>query len=209
MDLLCVCERCAVTATCTERCVGEISESATDIVALAPHGGSIEPYTEDQAELCAQETPGCGAWIRTGTATSDSAFSAWHIPSTQLSRQNTAYLASVAEAAPQRAISFHGFAPGIDVDIYVGGGADRAVRATVADQIRTALPASQTVTIARRTDPLYRKYGGISRQNIVNWVGERGGIQIEQQLSVRKRYSGVVARATVESIADTIVQTKS
>ena len=56
---------------------------AGELVVLAPHGGDIEPHTDDQAELVAAAT-GCSSWRCKGWRPGGGAHERWHITSTDI-----------------------------------------------------------------------------------------------------------------------------
>jgi phage replication-related protein YjqB (UPF0714/DUF867 family) len=177
------------------------------LIVLAPHGGDIEPFTDDQAEhvrgLLADIGVSC--WRCKGWKPDGGAVARWHITSTDISSASFPRLATVDGRGFRHAVSFHGFAADPDrPDILVGGAAPdalkRVVRAVVAGAVaETGL----RVAIAGPGDPL----GGDEDRNLVNRLtaDRRHGIQIEQQPHAR---NGTIPGSTLprwQAIAAAVV----
>ena len=156
------------------------------LIVIAPHGGEIEPFTDDQAAhvrdlLC---DLGVSCWRCQGFKPGGGASDRWHITSTDISFASFPLLATAAARRFDHAVSFHGFLEEGRPDILVGGGAPdplkRVIRAVVAYAVGgTGL----SVEIAAPDDPL----GGADDANVVNRLttNQHNGIQIEQQPSAR------------------------
>ena len=156
------------------------------LIVIAPHGGDIEPHTDDQAEhvrdlLC---DLGVGCWRCKGWKPGGGAAARWHITSTDISTASFPRLATVAARGFEHAVSFHGFTEDGRPDILVGGAASdplkRVMRAVIAFAVAgTGL----SVEIVGTGDPL----GGAEEANIVNRLttDKHNGIQIEQQPHAR------------------------
>jgi phage replication-related protein YjqB (UPF0714/DUF867 family) len=155
------------------------------LIVIAPHGGDIEPFTDDQADhvrnlLC---DLGVSCWRCQGWKPGGGAADRWHITSTDIDIDSFPKLATAAGGF-RHAVAFHGFTEEGRPDILVGGGAPdplkRVIRAVIADAVAgTGL----RVEIAAAADPL----GGADEANIVNRLttDKHHGIQIEQQPSAR------------------------
>lgn len=160
-----------------------VREGDGDLLACAPHGGDVEPGTDDQAVRLAEST-GAAAWICRGDWPDGGAFDRWHVASTDVHPDSFPGLGRVASATRRFAVAFHGS----DADgVAVGGGAPEALRERVRDAIDEAVPAS--VSLAE--DPGYR---GDDLGNVVNWVAQRG-IQIEQGIAAREDHGAAIADA--------------
>jgi phage replication-related protein YjqB (UPF0714/DUF867 family) len=160
------------------------------LVVLAPHGGDIEPHTDEQAEhvgrlLC---DLGVSCWRCKGWRPGGGASDRWHITSTDINTDSFPRLAVAAARGFHYAVSFHGFTEEGRPDILVGGGAPdplkRVIRAVIAFAVGGA---GLSVEIAAADDPL----GGADDANLVNrlTLDKHNGIQVEQQPSAR---SGVI-----------------
>jgi phage replication-related protein YjqB (UPF0714/DUF867 family) len=173
-----------------------LGTASTGLAVMAPHGGRIEPGTDDQAgavyELLAKKRKPVRAWIAQGFDPAG-AHRCWHITASQISEHSFPGLSTLFGGAGSRgpfahAVAFHGQN---DSDaIIVGGGLAQdathtALKARLRDQLRDALRAvteHPPAVVVRRSGPL----AGIERANIVNRVTVRGnGIQLEQPAAVR------------------------
>ena len=157
------------------------------LIVLAPHGGDIEPFTDDQAEhvRALLADVGVSCWRCKGWKPNGGAVARWHITSTDINSASFPALATVDGRGFRHAVSFHGFATDRDrPDILVGGAAPdplkRVVRAVIAAAVADA---DLRVAIAGPGDPL----GGDEDRNLVNRLtaDRRHGIQIEQQPHAR------------------------
>jgi len=156
------------------------------LIVIAPHGGDIEPLTDDQAEHVRDllSNLGVSCWRCKGWKPGGGAVARWHITSTDINTANFPQLATVAARGFHHAVSFHGFTEDGRPDILIGGAAPdplkRVMRAVIAFAVaETGL----SVEIAGIGDPL----GGADEANIVNRLtsDRHNGIQIEQQPQAR------------------------
>jgi phage replication-related protein YjqB (UPF0714/DUF867 family) len=167
----------------------------TGLVVLAPHGGEIEPHTDDQAERVASQLASrrVSCWLCKGYKRdeADDASRTWHITSEDISPRSFPLLGTVIGRGFQYAVSFHGFRRD---EILVGGAAPDCLKEEVADAIGRALAGS---TIQVRVAQPGDAFGGDSPDNIVNRItaNRRNGIQIEQSLAARKQHAQLIADA--------------
>lgn len=169
--------------------------ASTSICVLAPHGGFIERYTDEQAEhvqtrLAAKDA---SSWICKGYKPGGGAYNRWHITSTELSPNSFPGLGQIANRGFAYALSFHGMSHDI---VLVGGGAPFALRQQIRDAIEAATLGSITVTVAADGDI----YPGDSPNNVVNWLtaGGTGGVQIEQSMAAREQWGLAIADAVAD-----------
>jgi phage replication-related protein YjqB (UPF0714/DUF867 family) len=182
------------TVRLTEQVLGG---AATGLAILAPHGGRIEPGTDEQAQLVFRELAQTGtpvrAWIARGFNPTTGAHRCWHITASEISERSFPRLAVLFDLETGRgafahAVAFHG--QNDTEAIVVGGGLPRntehtALKTTLSSRIRDALRAvmdDPPPVVIKRSGPL----AGAERANIVNRVTAAGnGIQLEQPATVR------------------------
>jgi phage replication-related protein YjqB (UPF0714/DUF867 family) len=194
-----------------------LGRAATGLAVMAPHGGRIEPHTDDQArgvyKLLAEQRKPARAWIAQGFNPAG-AHSCWHITASEISERSFPRLGTLFGRGASRgpfahAVAFHGQN---DSDaIIVGGGLPQdaphtALKTTLSERLRDALrDATQhppAVEVRRRGS-----LAGIERANIVNRVTVRGnGIQLEQPAAVREddEQRAAVVRAVAAFYAELI-----
>ncbi|HKA66128.1 MAG TPA: poly-gamma-glutamate hydrolase family protein [Methyloceanibacter sp.] len=171
--------------------VERLKDNGTHIglIVIAPHGGDIEPHTDQQAEHVASRlaAKGVSLWRCKGFKGED-AFARWHITSTDIHEASFPLLNSVISRGFTYAIAFHGFDdPEISFDILIGGAASYSLKQEVETAIKGATTGSDiTVHIASSDE----KFGGDSLKNIVNRLTASGanGIQIEQSPRARSNH---------------------
>jgi phage replication-related protein YjqB (UPF0714/DUF867 family) len=161
-----------------------------DLLVLAPHGGEIEPRTDDQAEHVRNllSDLGVSCWRCKGWNPDGGAGTRWHITSTDISTASFPRLATIADREFRYAVSFHGFTEDEDEeerpDILIGGAAPDALKRVMRAVIAYAVAGTGlSVEIASIGDPL----DGADEANIVNRLttDQHNGIQIEQQPQAR------------------------
>lgn len=185
----------------------ETVRAGEDLLALAPHGGLIEPRTDDQAARagalgatawhCRGAWPGDGRAERGGSdgTAVGGAFTRWHVTSTDLHPGSFPGLSRIAERAPYAAaVSFHGWRR---EGVGVGGAAPRSARERVIAALRDALPADVPVRSCAGGP-----YAGDHPDNVVNRFTPNGGVQIES--SGRVRLDPERRRAVVEAVVGAI-----
>ncbi len=163
------------------------------LIAIAPHGGNIEPHTDEQAERVARQlaTKRVSAWRCKGWKQGGGSHERWHITSTDIHEASFPQLEKVIGRQFKHAVAFHGFSR---EGVLVGGAAPGSLKGEIAGAIDEALAGSGIpVQIADRDDDL----GGNSPRNVVNRLtaGRAGGIQIEQSFTARERHWETIADA--------------
>jgi phage replication-related protein YjqB (UPF0714/DUF867 family) len=181
----------------------ETSTSHTDVVVCAPHGGIIENYTDDEARwfydrINTYHSKDVTAWYAAGWQGEIGAYDAWHITSTEISRDSFTKLDQIGDRGFMYAVSFHGYSGS---DILVGGGASLALKNEVKEAIENAVNNTYTVTVVT-SGP----YAGTSSANFVNWLTDSGdnGIQIEQPYGARRDYGQSIAEKVADVFAEKI-----
>ena len=193
---------CVVTPGLTEQEAKDQSEFtemlvddgvSTSLVAIAPHGGKIEPYTHEQAELLQSllADKGASSWVTKGYRSGGGAYDRWHITSTAISRNSFPLLDSIADRGFAYAVSFHGMSTEM---VLIGGAAPEELRVAVRDAIRAVMVNSGIeVDLSTAVD----LYTGDSPKNVVNWLTADGfgGIQIEQSKRAREFWGTQIVEA--------------
>jgi phage replication-related protein YjqB (UPF0714/DUF867 family) len=177
---------------------GELVERLADgggrLIAIAPHGGTIERFTDDQAEqvrvLLAAE--GASSWLCRGWRPGSGAVERWHITSTDLAPGCFPQLHTIIGRGFTHAVAFHGSGGS---QVLVGGGtASSTLQEAIAAAIRLA--TGLTVRVATADDRL----GGNDPRNVVNRLTAGGvnGVQIEQPFAARRDHGPAIAKAVVD-----------
>jgi phage replication-related protein YjqB (UPF0714/DUF867 family) len=197
----------ATLADAEAECNGEFVErldddgTHTELIAIAPHGGDIEAYTDLQAERVRSQlaAKGVSSWRCKGWHPKG-AFDHWHITSTDIHEASFPLLNSVISRGFTHAVAFHGFDDAnIPYDILVGGLACEALKEKIKRAIEGVVGSDFTVHITKPDE----KFGGDDKRNIVNRLtaGGRHGIQIEQKKGPRKKYAERIADAVTKVYA--------
>ncbi len=163
------------------------------LIAIAPHGGDIEPYTDEQAERVGWQLASkrVSAWRCKGWKAGGGTHERWHITSTDIHEASFPQLEKVIGRQFKHAVAFHGFS---QKGVLIGGAAPGSLKGEIAGAIDEALAGSGIpVQIADRDDDL----GGNSPRNVVNRLtaGQAGGIQIEQSFAARERHWDAISDA--------------
>jgi phage replication-related protein YjqB (UPF0714/DUF867 family) len=172
-------------------------------IAIAPHGGDIEPYTDKQAqdlttELDAASFP-ASFWLCVGGGDKDQgAFDRWHITSEDLQPACFPLLEPLALRTFCYGVAFHGFdREEGEADVYIGGAAsDPLKRAIQKALVDLNLPLE--VKISTGNDK--PKFQGFSRENIINRLAT-SGIQLEQSRDAREKFGQQIAVAVAKVFA--------
>ena len=177
----------------------ETSSNHTDVVFTAPHGGAIEGYTDHMAEWAFDymdnASKEASAWYCVGYQSEIGAYDAWHITSTDISRNSFPYLDNIGDRGFDYAVSFHGYG---ESDIGVGGRASSALKTEVKEAIEDAVGVAYNVVILTSGS-----YAGTSTDNFVNWLTSSGddGVQIELPYGARRDYGQDIAEAVAAVFA--------
>lgn len=186
--------------------LGEFIERLRDdgahrgLIAIAPHGGDIEPHTDVQAERIADHLAAynVSTWRCMGFGRGDAgAARRFHVTSTDIHPSSFPALGSVMGRGFRYAVAFHGFRDG---GVLVGGGSTFRLKAEIACAVEDALSGTGIrVRIAGPDD----RFGGDSPRNIVNRLtaSRRGGIHIEQSAHARAGHSLAIADAVADVFA--------
>jgi phage replication-related protein YjqB (UPF0714/DUF867 family) len=168
--------------------VERVVDGNDDLVALAPHGGFVEPGTHEQA-LAVAETTGATAWYAAGYRGEGGAFERWHVTSTDISTASFPALGSIADRRFGHAVAFHGWG---ESGVGIGGAADRETRVAIRDAIAAVVPADLGVFVVDEGE-----YAGNTPDNLVNWLTATGasGVQLEQSARAREEFGAEIAAA--------------
>lgn len=178
------------------------------LIVIAPHGGQIEPHTDEQAQFVLEHLPDdrVSLWMCKGFSNLDStvdldAHKRWHITATEISERSFPKLRTIIEPKFEYAIAFHGWD---DNSICVGGNAE-SVDAGLIDEIRDLIKNKLGPDIKVVATTCGGGFSGDDPCNIVNRLGVKG-IQIEQGKVIRKDHWQEIAQALVDAIGPRINQ---
>jgi phage replication-related protein YjqB (UPF0714/DUF867 family) len=190
--------------------IGEFVERLNDniahtgLVVIAPHGGAIEPHTDEQAEHVQQQlaAKGVSCWRCKGFkregAEEGRAFKMWHITSPDIREESFPLLNTIINRHFIYAVAFHGFQ---EERILIGGGGEAALKCDIKTAIQQAIDGSGIkVDIATKAD----NFNGDNPLNIVNRLAHGNGIQIEQSKAARDNYGQQIADAVASVYKDKI-----
>jgi phage replication-related protein YjqB (UPF0714/DUF867 family) len=171
------------------------------LVVIAPHGGDIEPWTDNQAEYVWSHLPDdrVTLWMCKGFSTKNArdAHERWHITSTEISERSFPKLKTIFEPKFEYSIAFHGWK---EDSICVGGNAESADAGLIGEikkAIKDALViAGSNIDVEDSNCP--GGFNGDDPCNIVNRLGTNG-IQIEQCIKAREdnKIRDAIAQAVV------------
>ncbi len=189
------------------------SDTGAFLAAIAPHGGKIEEWTDEQVGEVANNSQlanrGIRAWSCEGAGNATiGAKKRWHITSNDVSELSFPCLKDLIGIPFTHAVSFHGFEhmnPNHAV-VYVGGGANGkgALKQLMVKEIQKVSQQNLMVT-----DKPPSKYAGDEEDNIVNRLARGNGIQIEQSVPARTAWHAQIAQAVAsvyESLPDVYVR---
>ena len=165
--------------------------SHAGLVAIAPHGGAIEQWTDLQAERVASLLAAAGAscWRCKGWRQGGGALERWHITSAEICEASFPLLASIIDRGFTYAVAFHGFTQD---RILIGGSANDSLKQEIQAAIQSALVGTGiAVDIATAAD----NFNGDNPDNIVNRLANGNGIQIEQSIRARDDHWQQIAHA--------------
>ena len=172
-------------------------------IAIAPHGGGIEPHTDKQpkdvvTELKAASLP-ASFWLCNGGGDQDKgAFDRWHITSEDIQPACFPLLQPLALRTFCYGVAFHGFDRKEDeADVYIGGGASLPLKRAV-ERALNDLNLPIEVKISTGNDK--PKFQGFSPANIINRLATHG-IQLEQSRRAREKFGQNIAVAVAKVFA--------
>jgi phage replication-related protein YjqB (UPF0714/DUF867 family) len=194
------------------RCNNEFIEQLDDnghhrgLIVIAPHGGDIEPYTDEQAEHVGKQLSSecVSVWVCKGFKRGGGAFDRWHITSTDISEESFPKLKTVFGRRFEYAIAFHGYSKdNQDPDsICIGGCMPDPLKKEIKKAIVYAVSGSGII-VATDGPGCPDNFNGNNLNNIVNRLGTIG-IQIEQSEEARKCYGIQIADAVANVIGPRI-----
>ncbi|MGY2124763.1 poly-gamma-glutamate hydrolase family protein [Nocardia gipuzkoensis] len=180
---------------------GELIETLSDtgqhrnVIAIAPHGGTIEKYTDRQAEIVYEHLGPNRAsrWDCRGWQCGGGAFTKWHITSTNISERSFPLLRQVARRKFRHAVAFHGCR---SEEVLIGGRGDHTLKQELHEAIsRTLTGTAVPVRLLAPDD----RYAGSAPENLVNRLAHDGnGIQLEQGPTARRDHWATIAQAVAE-----------
>ena len=174
------------------------------LVVIAPHGGVIEEWTDEQVEEVAKDSQlasrGMRHWFCRGTGNATiGAKNRWHITSNDLSELSFPCLKDLIDIPFTHAVSFHGSAVAGSI-VYVGGLANGNLRGRIVNAIQAIppQPPRQQLTVNDTPPP---RLAGREPDNIVNRLARGNGIQIEQSMPARVDWHDEIAQAVASVYA--------
>ncbi|GAB7019195.1 poly-gamma-glutamate hydrolase family protein [Halostagnicola bangensis] len=117
--------------------IEQLDENGTDTIFIAPHGGGVQPKTDEQAEHAA-ELGNATCWRTKGWGPNSGAFQRWYVPTTELSPESYPELETIADADFDVAVDFGGVC---EQGVVVAGNATASLLEDVRDSINDALPS--------------------------------------------------------------------
>lgn len=181
----------------------ETNTTHSDIAICAPHGGIIENYTDEMADwmyqrLVSHHSKNASCWVACGWQDAIGAYDAWHITSSDISRESFGLLDQIGDRNFTYAVSFHGFS---EDSIMVGGAASSTLKNEVKTAIENVVGTAYDVEVVS-SGP----YGGVDPDNLVNWLtnGGSGGVQVELPYGARRDYGQAIAEAVADVYASKI-----
>lgn len=170
----------------------ESSSSDKRLCVAAPHGGNIELKTHLQAErvfeLLNDQNKDVDCWRCKGFKSGGGTFARWHITSTEIDRRSFPKLDSIANKGYDHCVTFHGMS---EDDIIIGGLAPTALKQEIKDALDAALQGTDIEVFVLTSGP----YGGQDEDNLVNWLCDGAGVQIEQSYEARVDHWQTIADA--------------
>jgi phage replication-related protein YjqB (UPF0714/DUF867 family) len=190
------------------RCNSEFIEQLDDnghhhgLIVIAPHGGDIEKYTDEQAEhVSKQLSSKCvSVWVCRGFKEGGGVFDRWHITSTDISDESFPMLKTVIGRQFEYAVAFHGWRR---KSICIGGSMPDPLKQEIKKAIVNAVSGSEIVVATADGNGCPADFNGNNSNNIVNRLGTIG-MQIEQSAKARKCYGIQIADAVASVIGPRI-----
>lgn len=183
----------------------------TDLVAIAPHGGQLEPHTGKQALRVSGQLD-VSAWAAMGFDVdgNDRAHDRWFVPDTNIHPAAYPKLAKITDRGFTYAISFHSYHHGDpSADVSVGGLIGESNREQIRDAIEAALKeqgASDPIVDVPRPGT----QRATSSDNVVNWITEdgRSGVEIRQSEEIRDEYWFAIADGAMNGLEKLIEESE-
>lgn len=171
------------------------------LIVIAPHGGDIEPYTDEQAEHFGKQLSSkcVSVWVCKGFKEHGGAFDRWHITSTDVSEESFPKLKTVIGRHFEYAVAFHGWRRR---SICIGGCMPDPLKQEIKMAIADAISGS-SIDVATDGNGCPADFNGNDSENIVNRLGTIG-VQIEQSEETRKCYGIQIADAVANVIGPRI-----
>lgn len=168
---------------------------SNDLLISTPHGGDIEPFTDEQgARLHSQLEIETTYWRCRGWNDDGSAFERWHIPTHDISPASFPKLGEIADRSFDRSGSFQGISTD---DVRIGGGAPRSLKRRVVDAISETLPDDIEVSVATE------EYQVRTEDTLVNAIGDdEGSFWVGQSLEARRNHWREIADATANVLRE-------
>lgn len=160
-------------------------------LAIAPHGGNIQPRTAFQASVLSRFCDWSS--YRVYGFSESSAFVQWYVPSQQYSVHSFPTLETIADHTYDHVISFSGICP---PRIVVGGTAPRSIREHVRDTINQVLP-----TCATTAEVGTQTYDVTDERTLVNRLSTNGGLWIGQGPQEREKYAAPISLAVAYALS--------
>ena len=192
----------------------EFIENVTDngqnrkLIVIAPHGGNIEKYTDEQAEHVVQKLSSkyVSTWICKGFKEGGGAFKRWHITSTDISEESFPNLKAImARGKFEYSVAFHGSDDGDDNNntICIGGLMDLDLKKEIRKRIGDVVNGSHIVVTTDYENTCPDNFNGNDDKNIVQRIGINS-LQIEQSKEARKCYGIDIADVVADVIGPKI-----
>lgn len=177
--------------------IEQLDVRGSDTIFLAPHGGGVQPWSDDQAEHAAELTEST-CWRAKGWGPDGgNAFNRWYVPSYEISPASYPELETIADETYDLAVDFSGVC---DVGVEVGGTARASLREAVRDSINGALPGySAEATLSDGE--------GTGERMLVNRLGEES-IYIAQSYDSRRAHWEEVAYGVAAVLSDDIEESE-
>lgn len=168
------------------------------LIVIAPHGGNIEEYTDEQAEHLGQKLSSeyVSEWVCKGFKKGGGAFDRWHITSTDISEESFPKLKTIMRRHFEYSVAFHGWG---NESICIGGTMPSDLICEIKKAIIKVVPDSIEVKV----DGCPEGFNGNNPENIVNRLSAKG-LQIEQSKEARKCYGIDIADAIADVIGPLI-----
>jgi phage replication-related protein YjqB (UPF0714/DUF867 family) len=193
-------------AECQSEFVERLTDngSHTGLVAIAPHGGMIEQFTDQQAERVAAQLAdhGVSCWRCKGWKQGGGASERWHITSADIHEASFPLLNTIIDRGFTHAVAFHGFTRNEvnNFDVLIGGGAADALKQAIQLAIQTTIP-NPDIRVIIATPGI--NLNGDDPRNIVNRLAvNQNGIQIEQSKQARQHFWQHIADAVAAVFAE-------